>query len=218
MIKINVLRDYTDDPGGRFGNYSGEDFRERILIPKYQEALQNGEKIEINLDGGYGYFTSFLEEAFGGMVRKLGHTHFMDITNFISEDEPSLIDDIRQYVENAIESQHPRNLIEIHGFTDDEMETVMAIKRGGGCNESFQEYWKERCANEECLSPQETFSILSYLAASKFMRADWHYIREKIEKTFHPWFGKKESITLEDINSILLQAFYMTQLYKEKGE
>ena len=72
MIQINIARDFSDAPGGRYineGKYSGEQFREEILLPQYELAEKKNEKLEINFDGCWGFGTSFLEEAFGGLVR-----------------------------------------------------------------------------------------------------------------------------------------------------
>lgn len=104
MININIANDYTRTPGSRYrieGIYSGEDFRDTILLPKYKEAIQSNERLVINLDGGYGYATSFLEEAFGGMARALKSKDFLDKIDFISEDEPALIEEIKKYVSAA---------------------------------------------------------------------------------------------------------------------
>ena len=67
---INIATDFSRTPGGRYrtdGPSSGEDFRERILIP----ALEESQSITVELDGTRGYPSSFLEEAFGGLVRRL---------------------------------------------------------------------------------------------------------------------------------------------------
>lgn len=69
MKKINIAKQFSKVPAGRYladGNKTGELFRTKFLI----EAL-NGtkEEIEIVLDGAVGYPSSFLEEAFGGLVR-----------------------------------------------------------------------------------------------------------------------------------------------------
>ncbi len=104
MVKIHIANDYSDTPGSRFeseGPFSGERFRDEMLIPKYEEALAKDEKLVINLDGGYGYATSFLEEAFGGMVRHYKNRDFVTNVVFISEDEPSLVDEIHVYIEEA---------------------------------------------------------------------------------------------------------------------
>lgn len=72
-IYLDVSKDYTDTPGGRYikdGSFSGEDYRENVLYPKYIEARNKGVKLIINLDGCFGYPTSFIEESFGGLARK----------------------------------------------------------------------------------------------------------------------------------------------------
>ena len=69
MKTINIAKDYTPYPGGRYpedGSGNGEDFREKHLIP----VFNNQESAIIELDGVVGYPSSFLEEAFGGLVRK----------------------------------------------------------------------------------------------------------------------------------------------------
>ena len=42
-----------------------------ILYPKFLEAIDSKKILTVDLDGGYGYGSSFLEESFGGLVRKL---------------------------------------------------------------------------------------------------------------------------------------------------
>jgi len=71
MTTINIAQDFSDTPLGRYhpndGLFSGERFREEFLLP----ALQEG-KVEVILDGTEGFGSSFLDEAFGGIVRD-GH-------------------------------------------------------------------------------------------------------------------------------------------------
>lgn len=69
---IEIAKDFTIYPGGRKskdGPGSGEEFRRRFLLPN----IEQGRKITVVLAGVYGYPVSFLEEAFGGLVR-LGHS------------------------------------------------------------------------------------------------------------------------------------------------
>lgn len=104
MIFINICNDFTDTPGARYrseGDFSGEEFRETILVPKYKEALKTKDKLQIELDGGYGYATSFLEESFGGLARLYEIQEVLDTLIFVSEDEPGLIDEIVEYIKNA---------------------------------------------------------------------------------------------------------------------
>ena len=104
MITINIATDYTKTPGGRFiseGEYSGQDFREKVLKPKFLQALENNDQLTVILDGGYGYATSFLEEAFGGLAREMRNSKIKDII-IISEEEPQLISKIQQYIADAL--------------------------------------------------------------------------------------------------------------------
>lgn len=67
-MKIKVAKDFSKTPGARFkndGSNSGEEFYEKILKPKYIEALKKKEKLSVDLDGTHGYASSFLNEAFG---------------------------------------------------------------------------------------------------------------------------------------------------------
>ena len=103
-MKIIISTDFSETPGARYkheGSFSGEEFREKLLAPAFIECRKRKEKLIIDLDGGYGYPTSFLEEAFGGMARMYGKRKVNDILEFVSEDEPSLVDEIRNYISAA---------------------------------------------------------------------------------------------------------------------
>ena len=74
-MSINIARDYSAAPGGRYvkdGKFSGEEFREKVLGPKLKTALRSNDTVEVDLDGTYGFSSSFLDEVFGGLVRDLG--------------------------------------------------------------------------------------------------------------------------------------------------
>ena len=104
MIEFNIAKEYSDIPGPRHsseGEFSGEHFRETILFPLVKRAQNEKTKIKIILDGGYGYPTSFLEEAFGGIVRQTKDKTVCDIFEFISDEEPALIFEIKQYMKEA---------------------------------------------------------------------------------------------------------------------
>lgn len=108
LIKVAV--EFTDTPGARYkyqGDYPGEEFRDNLLYPKYEEAVEKNEELIVDLDGGYGYGSSFLEEAFGGLVRKLkrekkDYTKVLKVIKIISNDETGWITKIKGYIEDAI--------------------------------------------------------------------------------------------------------------------
>ena len=103
-IIVSISKDFSITPGSRYrveGDHSGEEFRETILEPKFDEAEKQDSKIKVILDGGMGYGTSFLEEAFGGLARKYDSEKVLNRLTFISEEEPYLVDDIIEYIKDA---------------------------------------------------------------------------------------------------------------------
>lgn len=69
-VRVNVAKQFTKLPGLRYirlGPFSGEEFRQKFLIP----PLKQGKTVIVELDGVRGYGSSFLEEAFGGSVREM---------------------------------------------------------------------------------------------------------------------------------------------------
>ena len=64
--EIHLVEEFTDSPGGRFrkqGDYSGQQFREEMLIPALDD--EQTDLVVVNLDGALGLPSSFLDEAFG---------------------------------------------------------------------------------------------------------------------------------------------------------
>ena len=104
-MTLNVAREFSDVPGPRSrdeGPYSGAEFLDALLLPEFNKAEACGEKLIVVLDGASGYGTSFLEESFGGLARKLGSTERVSNTIVIvSKDEPYLCDDISKYIREA---------------------------------------------------------------------------------------------------------------------
>jgi hypothetical protein len=100
MKSISIANDFSEAPGARYyedGPFSGQEFREKILKP----AFENNDKIKILLDGTEGYATSFLEESFGGLSRIFGKEDVLKKISFTSLEDPTLIDEIIQYIEEA---------------------------------------------------------------------------------------------------------------------
>jgi len=72
--EITIGSDYAAIPGGRYvryGDFSGEHFRDAVLVP----ALNEFDRVLVFLDGTKTYMSSFLEEAFGGLIRERGFTY-----------------------------------------------------------------------------------------------------------------------------------------------
>ena len=105
MSTINIAKVFTKYPGPRYsaqGESSGEEFREKYLKPAFERVLGTDEYIVVQLDGvSYGYPTSFLEEAFGGLAREFGQKPVLDKLRFESASEPLLENEIRIYIEEC---------------------------------------------------------------------------------------------------------------------
>jgi len=101
-MTINIAKDFSTTPGARSkqdGMFSGEEFREIFLEKHFVDG--STESIIINLDGVEGYSTAFLEEVFGGLVRKFGKAVVKNRLKYISEEEPFLLSEIEDYIEKA---------------------------------------------------------------------------------------------------------------------
>jgi hypothetical protein len=70
---IELIEEFHPKPYGRYNKdcpqcpeTSGEAFRTKILA----DALRNNDKVTVDLSGRNRYGRSFLDEAFGGLIRK----------------------------------------------------------------------------------------------------------------------------------------------------
>jgi|ERR1019366_9160724 hypothetical protein len=98
---IDVARDFTPTPGGRYrkeGEWSGEQFRVDLVEP----ALKDSGEVIIDLDGPEGFTTSFLEEVFGGLVRKYG-ANVMRRVHVQAIKRPFRTRKVQELVDQAIE-------------------------------------------------------------------------------------------------------------------
>jgi len=101
---INIARDFSPTPGARYrtdGKFSGEEFYEKILKRKFEDALKAGKPLIINLDGTYGFATSFLSEAFNRLANDFGAEIAWKNISLVSSEEPYLIDEIKEYIYDA---------------------------------------------------------------------------------------------------------------------
>jgi hypothetical protein len=75
-MSISIAKDFSDVPAGRYltdGDYTGERFRDDFLIPALKKASKDC-PVVVDINDVEGYGSSFLEEAFGGLIRKHSFT------------------------------------------------------------------------------------------------------------------------------------------------
>lgn len=104
QVMLKIATDFSDTPGPRSreeGDFSGDEFREKLLEPRYLEARRSNAKLIIDLDGTVGYATSFLEAAFGGLARAYPISDVLATIELRCTDEPSLVQEVQQYIRDA---------------------------------------------------------------------------------------------------------------------
>jgi len=100
---INIATDFSDHPGSRYkkdGEWSGEQFLEDILLPKFEKAVNDGYILEIDLNRVYGYPSSFVSGSFGKLSLKHGAELVLKHIVFKSEDNPLNTEKIHKEITN----------------------------------------------------------------------------------------------------------------------
>lgn len=97
---INIANDFSKHPTGcswTSGPYNGQAFRMNFLVPSLREG-----PVCVELDGTTGFSSSFLEEAFGGLVTVNGFSrHDLVKLLLISATDRSLITEAWGYINNT---------------------------------------------------------------------------------------------------------------------
>jgi hypothetical protein len=110
-LHLNIAEVFSKTPGPRSraeGEHSAEEFLETILLRRFDEAVACDAILIVDLDGGYGYGTSFLEEAFGGLARLRTVETVRNHIDFKSDEEPYLRDDVFTYIGEALTGSSKR--------------------------------------------------------------------------------------------------------------
>ena len=102
------MRDFARYPFGRYrgdGEYSGQRFREDFLIDAFK---RHKDEVVVILDGAVGMGSSFLEEAFGGLVRAgIDRQEIKTRLKIVSSRDSSKANEIFRYIDDA---EVPRQL------------------------------------------------------------------------------------------------------------
>ena len=97
-ITLSIAEQFSRYPVGRIqadSDYNGTRFREEFLVPALRK-LSATEHLKVSFDGLEGAGSSFLEEAFGGLVRvERMNASFLDSQLLLSTTEDGLKDTVR---------------------------------------------------------------------------------------------------------------------------
>ncbi|MBJ8442217.1 STAS-like domain-containing protein [Acinetobacter junii] len=100
---IDIAEKFSDSPSGRYvddGDFCGEIFLKEYLLPN----IHKYKKIVLDFSNVLGYGSSFLEEAFGGLVRETGMSkaEFESHVEIKSANDPFLLEEINGYVDEQL--------------------------------------------------------------------------------------------------------------------
>lgn len=102
--QLSVARDFSEYPFGRYpahGPHSGQRFRDEHLLPLLRKKLV----VTVDLTGAKGLAPSFLEEAFGGLVRAgFSEADLQELLIIRSDLDPSLAEEAWIYVKDAAQA------------------------------------------------------------------------------------------------------------------
>jgi len=104
-IEIKVS-DFSKTPGARYytdGQFSGEEFYDKVLCDAFGRALEADETLIVDLDGTEGYATSFLDEAFRRLGEKFSPQTVLSHLKIISNEEPDWEQEIKSYISDIIQ-------------------------------------------------------------------------------------------------------------------
>ncbi|VUD48310.1 hypothetical protein TDB9533_01208 [Thalassocella blandensis] len=99
--KIDVAKEFSARPYGRYrddGEFSAQRFREEFLLPAFEQGLP----FLVDLSGSNRYGSSFLEEAFGGLIRDGITQEQLGLMEIKHELLPSIPLEAKEYIEQAI--------------------------------------------------------------------------------------------------------------------
>lgn len=104
-MMLYIASEYSEVPAGRYpsdGEFNGERFREEFLLP----ALRDHQNVTVKFEGTEGYGSSFLDEAFGGLVREGYYSaHELHRRLKLESDDPVFLMYVKQawrYINNPV--------------------------------------------------------------------------------------------------------------------
>lgn len=88
-IELRIASEFSKRLGARYryeGQYSGQEFLETLLEPRFIQAKDAKVKLMIYLDGGVlGYPSSFVSGSFGKLSISYGYEEVLKVLNFVSD-------------------------------------------------------------------------------------------------------------------------------------
>lgn len=100
---IIIAKDFSNRLGARYrkdGPYSGQQFLEEHLLPAFERAVVGGFCIMIDLDGVWGYPSSFVSGSFGKLSVEKGAALVEKHLRFKSDENNMRLERVRKEIAN----------------------------------------------------------------------------------------------------------------------
>jgi hypothetical protein len=98
-----IATEFHKDPGAREikdGKNSGEIFFEELLLPRFKKAKEGNYILKIDLDGVFGYPSSFISESFGVLSKTYSADEVLKFITFKSDRRPIRKEKIEHVINN----------------------------------------------------------------------------------------------------------------------
>jgi hypothetical protein len=109
-MELFVAKQYTRTPDVRYESQSqgksGEGFRDKLLLPMLNDCIARKEELCVIFDGCRGAGVSFLEEAFGGLIRKgISYSDIQRYLRVVWTNNPRKVFQINYFIKRAYDDQ-----------------------------------------------------------------------------------------------------------------
>lgn len=103
IVETIKISDFTQTPGARYredGRYSAQEFMEDIFLSAFEKAIEGNYKILVDLDGVWGYPSSFISGSFGKLSYERGSSLVLKHVEFKSDDSKTRVEEFIREIKN----------------------------------------------------------------------------------------------------------------------
>tara|TARA_B100001287_G_scaffold69292_1_gene57021 strand:+ start:1675 stop:2007 length:333 start_codon:yes stop_codon:yes gene_type:complete len=98
-----IAKEFGDTAGARDyedGDFSGKEFYDKFLLPKFKKALEQNYILLIDLAGFWGWPSSFVSGSFGILSKQFTASTVLEHLQFRSESNPMKIEKVKFIIKN----------------------------------------------------------------------------------------------------------------------
>lgn len=102
---LKIAEEFSDTTGARDyedGDYSGKEFYDNFLLPRFEQAAKNSYALLIDIDGVWGWPSSFVSGSFGLLSQEKGVQKVLTHLKFKCDSNPMKIEKAKYIIKNPI--------------------------------------------------------------------------------------------------------------------